>query len=300
MLSVDGSASTHFLVKGYHNGPCGWQCFYPFSGSLEEAFTKNSGSSARPSVHTDETPRDWSSVPRPECTSLPSVSRCAHPVPAWVFSGASILDGFCQRWEPRSQCLEANGGNAFASLAECQRTCRNATRASDRCGAVRTRACRDGDRRLEYVLGLALAGTNNTGRFRCTRLPPDMCVVDGRGFASLAECRDACDVGKSANASLCSAGVAVVRRCEWHQRRLPFFYDQDEARCLPFMQLCLAKGGIPRQGHVRPTLPAALKRGLRRRIIRVKHGARRRCLMCNITGLWRKIIPNVIVRARLR
>ncbi|XP_049267037.1 uncharacterized protein LOC125756387 [Rhipicephalus sanguineus] len=182
-----------------------------------------------------------SRAPRPECTSLPSVSRCAHPVPAWVFSGASILDGFCQRWEPRSQCLE-DGGNAFASLAECQRTCQNTTRASDRCGALRTRACRDGDRRLEYVLGLALAGNNSTERFRCTRLPPDMCVVEGRGFASLAECRDACSSGKTA--SFCGAG-AVVRRCEWRQRRLPFFYDQDEARCLPFMQLCLAKGGFP-------------------------------------------------------
>ncbi|XP_075741500.1 uncharacterized protein LOC119167887 [Rhipicephalus microplus] len=210
------------------------------SSSFEGPFTKSSGSSARPSVLTDETPRDWTSVPRPECTSLPSVSRCAHPVPAWVFSGASILDGFCQRWEPRSQCLEA-GGNAFASLAECQRTCHNTTRASDRCGAVRTRACRDGDRRLEYVLGLALSPS--TERFRCTRLPPDMCVVEGSGFASLADCLDACRAGK--RASLCSAGPVVVRRCEWHQRRLPFFYDQDEARCLPFMQLCLDKGGFP-------------------------------------------------------
>ncbi|KAL3242288.1 hypothetical protein MRX96_021330 [Rhipicephalus microplus] len=83
----------------------------------------------------------------------------------------------------------------------------------------------------------------STERFRCTRLPPDMCVVEGSGFASLADCLDACRAGK--RASLCSAGPVVVRRCEWHQRRLPFFYDQDEARCLPFMQLCLDKGGFP-------------------------------------------------------
>ncbi|XP_072145655.1 uncharacterized protein [Dermacentor andersoni] len=225
---------------------------------LDEEFgtTKSSGSSARLSVHTDETPQDWSGAPAPgpECTSPPSVARCAHPVPSWIFSGASILDGFCQRWDPRSQCLEP-GGNAFASLDECQKTCSNATHVNSRCGAVRSRACRDGDRRLQYVVGLGLAAAvaDSTERVRCTRLPPDMCAFEGRGFASLAECRDACNIGKTAPTNddspassshpRCRPG-AVVRRCSWEQRRLPFFYDQDEARCLPFMHLCLARGGF--------------------------------------------------------
>ncbi|XP_075741504.1 uncharacterized protein LOC142790851 isoform X2 [Rhipicephalus microplus] len=33
MIPVDGSASTHFQMKGYRNGSCGWQCFYPFSNT---------------------------------------------------------------------------------------------------------------------------------------------------------------------------------------------------------------------------------------------------------------------------
>lgn len=186
-----------------------------------------------------------------------SVVRCTRPLAAWVFSGTSILDGTCQRWEPRSQCLEP-GGNAFESLAECERECANGTRvegARDRCGGpVRSRPCRDGDRRLEYVIGSGLTRTapvegQTLAPPRCKRLPPDLCVSDGRGFASLQECREAC-FGAPATPSSgsgdprCRPG-AEVRRCGWEQRRLRFYFDQDEAQCLPFMQFCLARGGFP-------------------------------------------------------
>ncbi|KAK8765801.1 hypothetical protein V5799_031586 [Amblyomma americanum] len=219
-----------------------------------------SSNSEEPRIRTDETPRDWADsafTPRPECTSPLSVVRCPRPLAAWVFSGTSILDGTCQQWEPRSQCLEP-GGNAFASLTECQRECANGTRgegAKDRCGGpVRSRHCRDGDRRLEYVVGSGLtpAGAievQASARPRCRRLPPDLCASDGRGFASLEECRETCSAAAAAPSSgssdpRCRPG-AEVGRCGWKQRRLRFYFDQDEARCLPFMQFCLAKGGFP-------------------------------------------------------
>ncbi|KAH9376165.1 hypothetical protein HPB48_017157 [Haemaphysalis longicornis] len=211
----------------------------------------------------------------PECLSSVTVERCPSPHPAWVFSARSILGGACLRWDPNSQCLDP-GENAFATLLECWRVCRNGT--STRCGPPRSRTCRDDDRRIEYVVNAVPSSaptTNESGgpQLRCSRIPPDMCTGDGRGFKSLQACRDTCFATPADTTALNDSLVVTVvdercreavtvRRCSWSQRRLPFYFDPEESR-LPSLPATLSgQGGFPTGKH-RFTTRTALTPGHR-------------------------------------
>ncbi|CAN7944918.1 unnamed protein product, partial [Ixodes hexagonus] len=189
----------------------------------------------------------------------------------WFFTGDGVFGqpGRCLPWEEHGQCL-VEGLNAFATVADCEREChgelvvllkRNSAGyfvffflqqygSRDRCSPVSSRPCGWSDTRLPYVLGRA-RGRNAKHRLsaesHCVRLPPSKCASDEFGFASLNECREACERSPENAATpasrdrKCRTG-SPRHDCRREDRRLPVYYDVEEDRCLRWENICLVDG----------------------------------------------------------
>ncbi|XP_064488144.1 uncharacterized protein LOC135400280 isoform X2 [Ornithodoros turicata] len=177
-----------------------------------------------------------------QCHSPRLFVRCSSanvpsPPNLFYYEVDAMGNGRCERWVNGDECLDGTY-NAFSTLSECRRICENTTemqKSSDRCSMVVSRPCSPPDRRFEYVYHNDLNGS------ACVRLPGRKCTTREYGFPTRKECLESCHPRKIGTDPRCKPG-AEGHDCQRHDRKYPFYYDDEEGKCLPWTDICLVSG----------------------------------------------------------